>query len=71
MEPSSHSFPIDMRAPYCCRLKMYDVWVAWVKRGFRLMSALWVAFMMLLSGSMTWRALLIFCLLLHVVFTLM
>ena len=43
----------------------------WVKRDVRLRSTVWVACMMLLSGRMTWVPLLIFCLLLHGVFTMM
>ena len=44
---------------------------AWVNRDFSLISALWVACMMMTSGRMTWGPLLVGCLLLHGVFTLM
>ena len=54
MHPSSHSWPIDMRAPYCRWWKIWDVYFAWVKRGFRLSSDLWVACMMMPPGRMTW-----------------
>ena len=50
---------------------MWDVWAAWVNRGFRLSSALWVACMMLPSGRMNWGTLPIGCLFLHGVLTLM
>ena len=70
MQTSSHSFPSDIRAPDFRWEKLWDVHTACVKRGFRLRIALWVAFMMLPSGSMTWGPSLIFCLLLHGVFTL-
>ena len=50
---------------------MWAVHSAWVNRGFSLSSDLWMVCMMLPSGRMTWGELLIFCLLLHGVFTLM
>ena len=71
MQLSSHIFPIDTRASDCRWRTMWSVCDAWVKRGFRLRSALWVACMMLTSGRITWGPLLIFCLLLHGVFNLM
>ena len=71
MQPSSHSCPIDMRDPDCRWGKKWDVRADWVNGGFRLQSALWVAYMMLTSGRMTWGPLLVFCLLLHGVFTLL
>ena len=71
MQPSSHSCPIDIRAPDCMWEKIWDVQVTWVKRGLRLRSDLWVACMILPSGRMTWGTLIFFCLLLHGVFTLM
>ena len=70
MHLSSHSFPIDMRDPDYRWGKTWAVQAAWVKRGFRLSSSLWVACMMLLSGRMTWGPLPIGCLLLNGVFTL-
>ena len=70
IHPSSHSCPIDMRGPDCRWGKTWDVQDAWGKRGFRLISALWVACMILPSVRMTWGTLLIICLLLHGVFTL-
>ena len=60
-----------MRAPDCRWGNMWYVHADWVKRGVRLRFALWVEFMMLPSGRMTWGPLLIFCLLLYGVFNLM
>ena len=71
MKSSLHSRPIDMRDPDCMWGKTWAVRAAWFKRGFRLISALWMACMMLLSGRMTWGPLLIGRLFLHGVFTLM
>ena len=64
-------FPIDMRAPDCRWGKRWDMQAAWVKRGFRLRSDIWVAYMMMPLGRMTLGPLLICYLLLHGVFTLM
>ena len=69
--PSLQSFPIDLRAPDCRWGNMWYVRATWVKRGYRFISALWVACMMLKSGRMTWGMFLIGCLFLHGVFTLM
>ena len=71
MQPSSYSRLIDMRSPDYRWGETWDVQDSWVKRGFRIIIALWVAFMILPSGRMTWGLLLIYCLLLHGVFALM
>ena len=54
IQPSLHSYPIDSRAPDCRWGKTWAVQDAWVKRGFRLISSIWVSFMILPSGRMTW-----------------
>ena len=59
MQPSSYSFPIDIRSPYCRWGKTWAVRAAWVNRGFRLNVSLWVACMMMPSCRMTWGPLLI------------
>ena len=59
MQPILHSFPVDIRAPDCRWGDTWDVRYNLVKRGFRLVSALWVACIMLPSGRMTWGPLLI------------
>ena len=71
MQPSLHSCPIDTRDPTFRWGKVCNVLSDWVNTGFRLSSGLWVACMMLMSGSMTWGPCDIGCLLLHGVFTLM
>ena len=70
MQQSPYSLPIDIRSHDCRWGNMWAVQAAWVKRGFRLISALWVACMVLPSGRMTWGAFLIVCVLIHGVFTL-
>ena len=54
MKKSSHICTIDMRSPACRWGKMCDFLAACVKRRFILVSAVWVALMMLASGIMTW-----------------
>ena len=54
VHPSSKSFHIDMRAPEFMWEKICAALAVWVRRGFRLRSALWVAYMRLASGSITW-----------------
>ena len=49
---------------------MWAVRADWIKRGFRFSSYLWVAYIMLSSGRITWGPFVIRCLLLHGVFTL-
>ena len=70
-KPSLYSCPIDMGASDCRWGNMFAVLAAWVKRGFRLISSLLMAWTILPSGSMTWGSCVIGCLLLYGVFTLM
>ena len=70
IQPSLHSYPINMRAPDCRWENTWDFQDAWVERGFRLSIALWMACMVLSSRRMTWGPLIIGCLLIHGVFTL-
>ena len=55
MQPSSHSLPIYTRDPYCRCGNVWAVSAALVKRGFRFVSDILVACMMLPSDIMTWE----------------
>ena len=68
---SSHSCPIDMRYPYYRWGEMCDVLAVGIRRGFSFSTYLWVAYMRLLLGSITWRLFVIDSLLLHGLLTLM
>ena len=68
---SSHSCPIDMRYPDCRWGDMCDVLAVGIRRGFSFSTYLWVAYMRLLLGSITWRLFVIDSLLLHGLLTLM
>ena len=47
IKPSLHTLPIDLRDLDCRWGKICGVLDAWVKRGFRFSSFLWVACMIL------------------------
>ena len=67
---SSHSCSIDMRYHDCRLGEMCDVLDVSIRRGFSFSTYLWVAYMRLLLGSITWRLFVIDSLLLHGLLTL-
>ena len=68
---SLHSCPIDMRYHYYRWGEMCDVLAVDIRRGFSFSTYIWVAYMRLLLGSITWRLFVIYSLLLHELLTLM